>query len=507
MNDKRIAVVVGGILTLLTFAVPGRDLSCPMSLELAVGCMVAPGEKASASVVTTVSNNPVPTSNKERYCVIDLSEGVNAESYPVVYLDSVPLDGWTSEHKTTKLVLRWIEAGAFIMGNDQANVSHRVTLTKPFYMGVFEVTQKQWELVMGSNPSRFSGKAANPVERVSYEDIRSSMQGMKWPQSADVDASSFLGKLRRKTGIVFDLPTEAQREYACRAGTSTVYYWGAGMNDAYAWYLGNAASQTHEVGTKKPNAWGLYDMSGNVWELCRDWYGETLGYGIDPVGEMSGSRRSIRGGGWSFDAVYSTSFCRDNSIPSKGYSTLSFRLVGMVLMPGVVGDDGATVTGDAEGGFTVTPGARAETVEVTVPDGLDAAKVTVEVPPTVKTVKAPTGVKVKVVRDGHDITAFLDIPKADASGAVDLASATVKDEIAREPLDTEKGAEVHLDDPSEPTLKTAPTKPGLVYTLREGATLGAMADGDSTVGDGQPWTPAVKVKGGASGFYSIRVSK
>ena len=175
--------------------------------------------------------------------------------------------------------------------------------------------------------------------------------------------------------------------------------------------------------------------------------------------------------------------------------------------PGVVGDEGATVTGDAEGGFTVTPGARAETVEVTVPDGLDAAKVTVSVPPTVKTVKVPTGVKVKVMRDGHDITAFLDIPKADASGAVDLASATVKDEIVQETLDTGKDAEIRLGDPSEPTLKTAPTKPGLVYTLREGATLDAMKDGDWKVGDGQPWTPAVKVKGGASGFYSIRVSK
>lgn len=163
--------------------------------------------------------------------------------------------------------------------------------------------------------------------------------------------------------------------------------------------------------------------------------------------------------------------------------------------------------GDAESGFTVTPGERAETVEVTVPDGLDAAKVTVKVPPTVKTVKAPAGAKVKVMRDGHDITGFLNIPKADASGAVDLASATVKEEIAREPLDARKGAEIRLDNPSKPSLVTAPTKPGLVYTLREGATLDAMKDGDSTVGDGAAWTPAVTVKGGASGFYSIRVSK
>lgn len=144
---------------------------------------------------------------------------------------------------------------------------------------------------------------------------------------------------------------------------------------------------------------------------------------------------------------------------------------------------------------------------IDLPDGLDAAKVTVKVPPTVKTVKAPAGAKVKVMRDGHDITGFLDNPNADASGAVDLASATVKEEIAREPLDARKGAEIRLDNPSKPSLVTAPTKPGLVYTLREGATLDAMKDGDSTVGDGAAWTPAVTVKGGASGFYSIRVSK
>ena len=173
-------------------------------------------------------------------------------------------------------------------------------------------------------------------------------------------------------------------------------------------------------------------------------------------------------------------------------------------------DASATVTGDADGGFTVTPGAGAETVEVTVPDGLDAAKVTVAVAPTVKTVR-PNGATVRVVRTtesaAYDITDFLDNLKAGADGAVDLAAATVKEDIVKETLDAGKGAEVRLGDPSRPALTTAPTRPGLVYTLREGATLDAMTDGASTVGDGRPWTPAVKVKGGASGFYTIRVSK
>ena len=173
--------------------------------------------------------------------------------------------------------------------------------------------------------------------------------------------------------------------------------------------------------------------------------------------------------------------------------------------PGIVGDAEATVTGDAKSGFVVTPGTAAETVEVVVPDGLDAAKVTVAVPPTVKTVR-PNGAKVRVVRAGHDITAFLDLPES-VNGVVAVGEATVKAATVKEVLDPAKGAVIRLDDPSKPSLKTAPTKPGLVYTLREGATLDALADGDTTVGDGKAWTPAVKVKGGASGFYTIRVSK
>ena len=161
------------------------------------------------------------------------------------------------------------------------------------------------------------------------------------------------------------------------------------------------------------------------------------------------------------------------------------------------------------------------TVEATIPDGLDPTtvtvsakvppevdptKVTIVVAPTVKTVR-PSGTTIKVVREGHDITAFLDIPSADASGAVNLASATVRDDIVNKTLDSTQGAVVDLGNPSEPTLVTAPTKPGLVYTLREGATLDTMKNGASRVGDGQPWMPTITVKGGASGFYAIRVSK
>ena len=253
------------------------------------------------------------------YCVIDLSGGPYAAEWPVSSLSTMPMGRWPDAYKTTKLVLRRIEAGTFIMG-DTDDESHRVTLTKPFYMGVFEVTQRQWKLVMGTSlgASSFSGRGDTfPAYRVSYDDIRGSSLGSQWPVSSDVDASSFLGQLREKTGLDFDLPTEAQWEYACRAGTETVYYWGNEMDHDYAWYgefFGGDAT-THPVGMKRPNTWGLYDMSGNVWEWCRDWEDSyAKEYGVDPKGG-SGKRkyRVLRGGGWTVDP---TSFCREVLEPS-----------------------------------------------------------------------------------------------------------------------------------------------------------------------------------------------
>ena len=276
--------------------------------------------------------------NITRYCVIDLSGGPYAETYPVSYLWSIQWDdwmnGWTDKYKTTKLVLRYIPAGTFIMGGGSSTESRRVTLTKPFYMGVFEVTQKQWELVMrtwpGSSPSSSYGRGdAYPAYYVSYDDIRGSSSGAQWPASSAVDALSFLGKLRAKTGLDFDLPTEAQWEYACRAGTTTAYYWGDTMNYYYVWFRGNSGSKTHPVGILRPNAWGLYDMSGNVEEWCRDRYDslKSLSYGTDPAGSASGSYRVRRGGNWSCDANLCTSSYRGGIGPSFRGNYLGFRLV------------------------------------------------------------------------------------------------------------------------------------------------------------------------------------
>lgn len=282
----------------------------------AIWNMSADVELVSTNVVFAVS-----IEKPSLYLVVDLSGGKDATSYPVSELSAIPESGWTEEYKTTKLVLRVIEPGSFKM-----NGSYDVTLTRPYYMGVFEITQKQYELVTGSNPSSFKGDAL-PVDTVSWNTIRGNSSTHNWPTVKTVSPSSFVGLLQTKTGLNFDLPTEAQWEYACRAGTTTKYYWGDSMNGAYAWYSGNSSSTTHEVGTREPNAFGLYDMSGNVWEWCLDWDGN-LSSGVDPQGSFSGANRVFRGGCWRYDESYCTSSGRFSiNAWSEVNKTYGFRLV------------------------------------------------------------------------------------------------------------------------------------------------------------------------------------
>jgi uncharacterized repeat protein (TIGR02543 family) len=175
--------------------------------------------------------------------------------------------------------------------------------------------------------------------------------------------------------------------------------------------------------------------------------------------------------------------------------------------PSIPGDTEATVTGDAESGYVVVPSTTTGTVEVEIPSGLDPAKVTVEVPPTASV--KPNGANVAVVKTvdatSYDITEFLDIPAA-VEGVINLGDATVKDAIIEEVLDPGKGAELELT-PGDPSIKTAETRAGLTYTFYEGATLEGMTPKATKVGDGNAWTPAITVKGGTSGFYSVHVSK
>jgi len=193
---------------------------------------------------------------------------------------------------------------------------------------------------------------------------------------------------------------------------------------------------------------------------------------------------------------------------STGTKKVSWKIV--IPPPSVSGDADADVTEDGKGGFVITPSTATKDVDVTIPLGVDAAKVVVEVSPDTKSVK-PNGSKFRIVRQvpkvgPADITKCLDIPSPDAFGVIDLTSAIVKEEIVREALDAKKGAVVNVG-ADDVFITTANTRSGLVYTLFEGASLGGMGAGDSKVGDGAAWTPKVSVKGGKSGFYSIRVTK
>jgi formylglycine-generating enzyme required for sulfatase activity len=206
---------------------------------------------------------------------------------------------------TVGINLKLIPAGTFMMGDASGGPDekppHRVTLTKPFYLGVHEVMNSQWKQVMGSVPSKRK-EDAHPVEQVSWE-----------------DAVEFCRKLselteERKAGRVYRLPTEAEWEYACRAGTTTKYSFGDNetLFGDYGWFTDNSASQTYPVGLKKPNAWGLHDMHGNVWEWCSDWIaGYTDGEVMNPQGRSSGSRRVFRGGSWGSVAWGCRSATRD----------------------------------------------------------------------------------------------------------------------------------------------------------------------------------------------------
>lgn len=274
------------------------------------------------------SANRLDRPESRLYCLVDLSGGTSAIEYPVKWEMKSPDGGWTDTHKTECLVLRRIEPGDFVMGEDKTSASPIVTLATPFYIGVFELTQRQWELVMGSRPSDFSdGYEKLPVENVSYEMIRGSESGMKWPVAKAVDDNSFFGKLRKKTGLVFDLPSEAQWEYACSAGGEhSREGWGC-PEDGYMWFRDNSDEHTHEVGLKAPNAWGLFDMSGNVSEWCLDSYSPMVYVGEDPLGGyFGGARRAARGGSYRMESKYCTAGFRFFQNPTNLYDYIGFRV-------------------------------------------------------------------------------------------------------------------------------------------------------------------------------------
>ncbi|MEO8435945.1 MAG: formylglycine-generating enzyme family protein [Pyrinomonadaceae bacterium] len=216
--------------------------------------------------------------------------------------------------------LIWVPPGTFTMGSDTGEPAekpaHRVTISEGFYIGHYEVTQAEWQAVMGNNPSNFKDCGGNcPVEQVSWD-----------------DAQKFIQRLNQTNdGYVYRLPTEAEWEYACRAGTTGDY---AGNLSEMAWYADNSGNRTNPVGQKRPNAFGLYDMHGDVWEWCEDWYHETYaGAPTDGSAWLSGGKheyRVLRGGSWGRNAALLRSALRSWGPQNHSSNHLGLRVVAVL---------------------------------------------------------------------------------------------------------------------------------------------------------------------------------
>ncbi len=210
----------------------------------------------------------------------------------------------------------YVAPGTFTMGSptsedghDDNEKQHQVTLTKGYWLGKYEVTQAQWESVMGENPSRFKGENF-PVENVSWEECQ-----------------RFISEINSQQNCGARLPTEAEWEYACRAGTTGPYAGNGDLGDM-GWYGGNSGNGTHPVGQKQANAWGFYDMHGNVYEWCEDWHGDYGSATTNPVGPASGEFRVLRGGSWYNFALFCRSAFRTGIFPGNrnNYDSYGFRL-------------------------------------------------------------------------------------------------------------------------------------------------------------------------------------
>ena len=268
-----------------------------------------------------------------KFMVIDLRGGSTATTYPVSIVEVEPSGGFNSDdYKGNYLVLRYIPAGSFIMGSlpgeygrrDEREAQHNVLITKGFYMGIFAVTQQQYENVMGSNPSNNKGPY-HPVEQVSWNSARGTL------------STSFLGLLRARTGgmLDFDLPTEAQWEYACRAGTTGTFYIGGfcateaeakAQMDQIGSY-GRAQTDSHDkVGSFPANGFGLYDMLGNVMEWCLDGYQNYIAnLLVDPSVSSSGTL-CTRGGHYCEELAKSRCASRGSNNSTSATIVNGFRI-------------------------------------------------------------------------------------------------------------------------------------------------------------------------------------
>jgi formylglycine-generating enzyme required for sulfatase activity len=291
------------------------------------------------------SDNPPPPATESQRVTspthpADTPAIIEPSSLPPI--DSVP--DFSIQTNSIGMEFVKISAGTFLMGtpNEQLDTisggdktyrewienetpQHRVTINKPFYLGKYEVTQAQWQAVMGTTIQDQQKKALYDRGRIGVGD-NYPMYYVSW-----YDAQQFIQKLNEGEGVTYyRLPTEAEWEYAARAGTTTIYSFGddASQLGNYAWYRDNSGDTTHPVGQKKPNDWGLYDMHGNVWELVQERYAEDYYQNSpsdDPQGPDDGAYRVVRGGGWYRSARHARSAYRSWNPPGGRYGNLGFR--------------------------------------------------------------------------------------------------------------------------------------------------------------------------------------
>ena len=288
----------------------------PKHIILTLLLMLCPIGMAAQSTITRHKPKPAVTKPKPA-----AKPKPKAKTKPAPRRNNTSHSGSTSSTvslsaELNKLInnMVYVSGGTFIMGGDESSdqtPTHSVTLSS-YYICKYEVTQALWRAVMGSNPSKFKGDNL-PVEQVSWNDCQ-----------------TFINRLNSYTGRNFRLPTEAEWEFAARGGNYSRHYKYSGSNyiGDVAWYTDNSGNRTHPVGTKQANELGLYDMSGNVWEWCSDWYGSYSSYSqSNPTGATSGFGRVERGGNWCGLARYCCSSHRSYYAPGNSFDDLGLRLV------------------------------------------------------------------------------------------------------------------------------------------------------------------------------------
>jgi len=295
-------------------------------------------EKAKQRYQIVLDKNPKDPHAKKQMdlCIKQLNPSTRNTTDSQQQSKSNSFNKYTETTNNLNIEIVAVQGGTFTMGCtskqfdcwEDETPTHQVTLSD-FYIGKYEVTQVQWKAIMGNNPSYFKRGDNYPVEQISWNDIVGTSGATMVIKNITYYANGFIYRLNQLTGKQYRLPTEAEWEYAARGGLSSKGYKYSGSNTAgdVAWYFDNSNKRTNTVGGKSPNELGIYDMSGNVYEWCSDWWGDYSSKALtDPTGPSTGSHRVSRGGSWYYSTLGVRVSYRNGWYPVYSYGNLGFRL-------------------------------------------------------------------------------------------------------------------------------------------------------------------------------------